>query len=123
MYRVIRDEDGTELCMTEKVLYIKYGGTGTLVETSASDAIGVAVDSVPYNLFGHSEIPDAEAVLVLEADGGRRIKDVETSTADILAQLILADETAIELYEAHAAQEEINLAQDESLIEIYEMLG
>ena len=36
--------------------------------------------------------------------------------------LALADETAIELFEAQLEQEEINVAQDESLIEIYEML-
>lgn len=33
------------------------------------------------------------------------------------------DEAAIELYEAMAAQEEINTAQDEALIDLYEMIG
>ena len=36
--------------------------------------------------------------------------------------LASADETAIELYEAQAEQEAINAAQDEALIEIYEMM-
>ena len=36
--------------------------------------------------------------------------------------LALADETAIELYEASLAQEEINAAQDEALIELYETM-
>lgn len=37
--------------------------------------------------------------------------------------LALADETAISLYEAQAEQEAINAAQDEALIELYEMIG
>ena len=37
--------------------------------------------------------------------------------------LVMADNTAIELFEAQLAQEEINTAQDDALIEIYEMLG
>lgn len=39
------------------------------------------------------------------------------------AQIAQADETAIELYEAQLAQEETNAAQDEALIELYEMIG
>ena len=38
-------------------------------------------------------------------------------------QLLLTDETAVELYEMQLAQEEINIAQDTALIELYEMLG
>jgi len=38
-------------------------------------------------------------------------------------QLLLTDETAVELYETQMAQEEINIAQDEALVEIYELLG
>lgn len=39
------------------------------------------------------------------------------------AQIAQADETAIELFEMQLAQEEINAAQDDALIEIYEMIG
>lgn len=42
-----------------------------------------------------------------------------TSLEEALEQ---TDETAIELYESMAAQEEINNAQDDALIEIYELL-
>lgn len=38
-------------------------------------------------------------------------------------QVAQADETAIELFEMQLAQEEINAAQDDALIEIYEMIG
>lgn len=42
-----------------------------------------------------------------------------TATEEALAQ---TDEIAIQLYEAQAEQEAINAAQDEALIEIYEMM-
>lgn len=38
-------------------------------------------------------------------------------------QLLATDEVAVELYEAQLAQEEINIAQDEALCELYEMVG
>ncbi len=37
--------------------------------------------------------------------------------------LAVTDETAIMLYEAQIAQEEVNAAQDDALIELYEMIG
>ena len=37
--------------------------------------------------------------------------------------LVITDETAIELYEAMMAQDEINMAQDDALIELYELIG
>lgn len=47
---------------------------------------------------------------------GERIAALE----DALAQ---TDETAIELYEAQAAQETVNAQQDEALLELYEQMG
>lgn len=41
---------------------------------------------------------------------------------DVDSQLASVDELAIELYEANASQEEVNEAQDEAIIEIYELL-
>lgn len=43
-----------------------------------------------------------------------------TALEEALAQ---TDETAIALYEAQEEQEAINAAQDDALIEIYEMMG
>lgn len=48
------------------------------------------------------------------------INDRVTSLEEALIQ---TDETAIALFEAQMEQEEINVAQDEALIEIYEMIG
>lgn len=38
-------------------------------------------------------------------------------------QLATTDETAIELYEATLEQETINAAQDDALIELFELIG
>ena len=46
----------------------------------------------------------------------------DAANADVKLQLQQADDTAIELYEAYEAQEAINAAQDDALIEIYERL-
>lgn len=45
-----------------------------------------------------------------------RIEELEIQVAS-------ADETAIELFEAQMAQEEINTAQDDAIIELFELLG
>ena len=47
----------------------------------------------------------------------------EAANADVKLRLQQADDTAIELYEAYEAQEAINAAQDDALIEIYELNG
>lgn len=52
-----------------------------------------------------------------------RVEALEASSEDIQAQLAQADDTAIELYEANLAQQEINAAQDDALIELYELIG
>lgn len=48
MYRIIK-LDGTELGMTDSVLYIKVTESGSFTPCSIDEAIGVAFDSVPYN--------------------------------------------------------------------------
>lgn len=123
MYRIIRVNDGVELGVSDSIVYIKVSNAGSYIETAQEEAIGVACNGTPYNLFGYSEIEDAETVIVIKDDSGRAILECEKKNAQIVEQLTLADETAIELYEAHIEQEEINTAQDESLIEIYEMIG
>lgn len=48
---------------------------------------------------------------------------MDERVSELEAALMQTDEIAIELYEAQAVQEEINIAQDEALIEIYELIG
>lgn len=52
-----------------------------------------------------------------------KMPTTEERVVQLEEQLAQADEMAIELYEAQAAQEEINSAQDEALISLYEMIG
>ena len=48
---------------------------------------------------------------------------LEDSNEQTKIQLQQADDTAIELYEANMILEEVNAAQDDALIELYEMIG
>lgn len=74
MYRIIKI-DGTELGITDSVNYIKIGKNGCYVPTAVHDAVGVAYQSVPYNLVGHDAIADAETVVVSAVDGGQIIQE------------------------------------------------
>ena len=55
MYRIIKI-DGTELGITDSVNYIKIGESGSYINATETDAIGVAYNSEPYNLIGHDDI-------------------------------------------------------------------
>lgn len=70
MYRIIKVSDGTEIGVTDAIEFIRYGNSGCFVPADQKHAIGVAVNSVPYNLVGHDEIEGAETVVVSEIDGG-----------------------------------------------------
>lgn len=41
---------------------------------------------------------------------------------ELTSQLLITDEIAVELYEQQLMQEEINIAQDEAIVAIYEMM-
>lgn len=75
MFRITKT-DGTELGITDSVLYIKIGASGCFTPTTKENAIGVAFKSVAYNLIGHSEIENADTVEVSSVDIGERIHDV-----------------------------------------------
>lgn len=51
------------------------------------------------------------------------ISNLDTEIQDIKAQLTTLDDTAIQMFEFSEEQNEINNAQDESLIELYELVG
>lgn len=82
MYRII-NVDGTELGITDHVNYIKIGSSGCFASATQQDAIGVAFDSVAYNLVGHAEISDAETVVVSAFDGGAEMNNI-AGTINIL---------------------------------------
>lgn len=75
MYHVIK-MDSTDLGITDSINYIRISEDGCFVPTDQEHAIGVAVDSVPYNLIGHDEIEGAETVVVSEIDAGRVMKEM-----------------------------------------------
>lgn len=78
--------DGTELGMTDSVLYIKIGNSGSFTPCSVDEAIGVAFNSEPYNLVGHDEIEGAGTVVVAKCDGGSLV----AHQRDLVDELILS---------------------------------
>lgn len=85
MYQIIT-LDGTELGMTDSVLYIKIGSSGSFTPCSVDEAIGVAFNSEPYNLIGHNEIEGANTVIVVKCDGGSLV----ANQRDLVDKLILS---------------------------------
>lgn len=82
MCRIIKT-DGTELGITESVRYIKIGTYGDFVVATEEEAIGVAYKGTPYNLIGHSEIENADTVVVSVIDGGDEVGSM-SNTINIL---------------------------------------
>lgn len=81
MYRIILT-DGTDIAVVDEVNYIRFNNCGTFCPAeSEEDAIGVAVNGVPFNLKGHEEIEDADTVLVSFVDGGLFAKQTAQNTA------------------------------------------
>lgn len=97
-----------ETFTAEKIHYIKKHSNGSFVFCKEGEAEGIACGGNAY-LF-------AEGNSFHEVDTGHTLDEMT-------AQLVLADETAIELYETNLVMEETNAAQDEALIELYEMIG
>ena len=69
MYRITRT-DGVVLGIVEKVNYIKISENGSFTPAEQSDAVGVAYLGTAYNLAEKADIPNADAVVVTEIDGG-----------------------------------------------------
>lgn len=74
MYKITKS-NGTELGVTDSVLFIRKSPEGTLVEASEADAVGVAFEGTAYNLPGHSEIEDADTVVLTPTTVGEYLKE------------------------------------------------
>ena len=72
MYRLVTTK-GAELGITEEVRYIRRADNGSFIRTDEREAVGVAFNGTPYNLFGHEEIEGADTVIVKKTDGGAGI--------------------------------------------------
>lgn len=87
MYRIIKI-DGTELGVTDSVNYIKISENGCFTNATAEDAVGVAFNSVAYNLVGHNEIEETDTVVVSKIDGGYEIKSHQTAIEGLIQTVL-----------------------------------
>lgn len=87
MYRIIKI-DGTELGVTDSVNYIKISENGCFTNATVEDAVGVAFNSVAYNLVGHNEIEEADTVVVSKIDGGYEIKSHQTAIEGLIQTVL-----------------------------------
>lgn len=87
MYRIIKI-DGTELGVTDSVNYIKISENGCFTNATAEDAVGVAFNSVAYNLVGYNEIEEADTVVVSKIDGGYEIKSHQTAIEGLIQTVL-----------------------------------
>lgn len=93
MFRVIKI-DGTELGITDSVNYIKISSNGCFTQATIQDAIGVAFNSIAYNLVGHNEIENADTVVIATIDGGSQITELfaaHIETEQMLTELDIAN--------------------------------
>lgn len=100
------DEEGNETVTTEEYTELE------MVTVQEPYGVMTVTGWVPGVIPAPEPVPEVDPAPTID----ERVSTLE----DALAQ---TDETAIELYEAMAAQEEINTAQDDALIELYEMIG
>lgn len=112
MYKII--QDGNAIGLSEHPVYVMLLDNGYYGLCGAAEAGAVVYDGTVYPLGGEG------GVLLVEVDAGTVLDE---QYAQLETQLASADEAAIELYEASLAQREITAAQDDALIELYEMLG
>ncbi len=96
-YAVVPDEMVTEILETRGFCDIVLNEDGTEVVS-----------------FTAREIPEIP-VPTPEPTAEERIAELEE-------QLLMTDEIAVELYESQMIQEEVNIAQDEALVEIFELI-
>lgn len=96
MYKIIKT-DGTQLGYTAKPHYIRLSNSGCFIEASSQDAIGIAFDSIAYNLIGNETIEDAGTVMVIEMDEGPVVFDHESRVA-------VTEQAAVDLDIAYSAQ-------------------
>lgn len=136
MYKAIKD--GETLALIGSPNYIRQKGAN-LVLCSEAKAQGVAINSLPYALFGREPMTHDMVqgeVLLVWVDDGTVSQEQAAELVQVKEQLAQADDTAIELYEANLAQGELNQQQetinqqqaainqstDDTLIDLYEQV-
>ena len=82
MYRITNVNSGEVIGSVDHVIYIKIGASGDFTPTTETEAVGVALNGVPYNLLGHTEIDGADTVVVSEFDGAAHQAVLAQAIAD-----------------------------------------
>lgn len=125
MYKLIND--GGCVGLTDKPTYIRpstHEGNNSYILCPEPEASGIVFEGTVYHIIGREELPGVtDEIMILPADAGAEMGDTNAAVAGLKDDLATTDETAIELYEAQLAQEEVNAAQDDALIELYELIG
>ncbi len=80
MYRIVTT-DGTDLGLTDEILYIKKSESGVYVKASEKDAIGIAHRGKAYNRVGFGEIVDAETVVAFETSPSKELEEYKAELA------------------------------------------
>lgn len=87
MYRIIRTSDGAEIGMTEEPVYIRVTDAGNYAPCGQDMAVGVALAGTAYNLLGHSEIAEAETVILSPMDGGNYMAQRQSAVDERLTAM------------------------------------
>lgn len=97
-YAVVPDD------MVEEIMETK-GFCDIVLNEEGTEVVSFTQREIP-------KIPESVAELTTE----ERIAELEE-------QMLAIDEVAVDLYEQKLAQEKINMAQDEAIVTLYEMMG
>lgn len=124
MYKIISTETGELLGEVSKPTYITLAKNGYFVPADIDHARGIAFHSTVYGVVGLKKRPlyNHPTVVLYEVDDGDVSMEKQEQINQLQNDLADTDETAIELFESNLQQEEVNAAQDDALIEIYELL-
>lgn len=92
MYKIIDTDNDKIIGYTNKVLYIRLKQeTGCYVSCKREVAEGIAFNSTPYNLSGHTMKDGLKTVVVSEDDDGtvivQIVADSEGRTGDVLCDI------------------------------------
>lgn len=121
MYKLIKN--GVSLGTAEAPTYITEANNGCFILCSEAEATGVVYQGTAYHLLGRNPLRDAETVRLVAIDAGDVLSNAEACISALQADLATADESAISLYEALLQKDAVDAAQDDALIELYEMTG
>lgn len=115
MFRIITPDGVSVLTEDPKWIRVHEKNHNCFLLCKRDRAEGIAYKGSPF-LF-------KDGVMVHEIDSGDEFAAVDARMTGHDELLVQADEMAIELFEANMAQDEVIAAQDDALIELYELIG